>query len=220
MYSTGVNPNQDMKNYSVPSKDVGAVNIYITNPGINQPPPYPTPQYYYSYPPHYYHYYTPQYYYWNQPQAKKPIASQRIEKEEPPKPEQTPEKTEPEKKLTPITEELVYSLSNLLTQGDKESRIQTIARVLKLLREDPENRKNDPRLIGLINTALHPNQPDTVQTAAIIACNNGLVNGNEITAQLLTAKAGEKDIYGTDSLAASALSRMSDPGQRLNLISS
>ncbi len=221
MNSTDLNTSQYTKGYSVPSKDVGAVNIYINNPGVNQAPGYPT---YYS--PQYY--YPPQYYYYPQtkPQEQRPLASQSMEKEP------APETKTGDKELTPLTEELLNGLSSMLTQGDEQARLHAIGKVLGLLREDPENRKKDPRLVGLINTALHPEQPDEVQTAAIIACNNGIVEGNQVTRQLLEAEAANKNEYGTDSLAASALSTMSNSGmsnsavpldgskgQRLNVIS-
>ena len=207
------------QNYSIPSKKTGGVNIIIN--GVNTPGTstgssyYPSPVYY-SYPmPSYYpapvYYPVPK----NSQQAK-PLPTQNISQTQPPRVEKKQEKNKPKKLLTPITSELTNNLNNLLIHGDKQSRIQAVAKTLKLLREDPETRKNDPRLIGLINTALYPTQPGEVKTAATIACNNGLIDGNQKTQQLLNKLANKQDKYGTNSLAASALSQMSVPSQSLN----
>jgi len=158
--------------YSIPSKRTGGVNIIIN--GVNTPGTSPAPSYYPS--PVYYSYPMPSYYpapvYYPVPknyQQPGSIPTQNISPAQPPPVEKKPEKTKPKKSLTPITSELINNLNNLLTHGDKQSRIQAVAKTLKLLREDPKTRKTDPRLIGLINTALYPTQPGEVKTAAVIA---------------------------------------------------
>ncbi|HSA07185.1 MAG TPA: hypothetical protein P5556_08385 [Candidatus Gastranaerophilales bacterium] len=210
MNNTGLNTTPYQPNYSAPTTDKGAVNIYIS--GINTPGSNAQQQYYPS--PYYYPlpYYAPTNY--NQQSA--PVAAKTLEQPEP-KPQEA--KKVDEKKVTPISPELINNLNSLLTQGDKQARIRAVAQVLKLLREDVNTRKNDPKLIGLINTSLHSNQPDEVKTAALVACNNGLIVGNEKTKELLKIISGKKDKYGADSLATSALSLMPTSGQRLNVIS-
>lgn len=225
-----------------PTNEVGAVNITIN--GVNPPSPYgqyspygvrPMPVYY----PVYYPGYPPQYY-CSSPASnlmarkgpEEPIPSQGLHKDEAPKPEQEKkpeekEEKEPKKDLTPLTDQLINGLNGSLTQGDKQARIHAIARVLGLLREDPENRRNNPKLIGLINTALHSSQPSEVREAATIACDNGLVSGNDTTRAYLNEIAGKKDRYGLNTLAASALYKMpgqanaqtSPAGQKLNVVS-
>lgn len=234
MYNTALNPSHYQWGYGAPSPEVGAVNISIN--GVNTPGTAPMqnirPVYY---PVHYYYpvqqpaqYYcapqTPPQQPQNPPQEKA-ISSQSIKEEETPETkteEARPVETEKAEKkdVTPINDELINGLNAALTQGDKQTRIHAIANVMKLLREDPESRKNNPKLIGLINTSLHPNQPGEVREAATIACKNGLVKGNDLTKQLLGALANKDDRYGVDSLAASALSGMSEPGQRLDYTSS
>jgi|GEM_PF-1851822 len=239
MNNTGFYNNyQYPQNSGTPKPEVGAVNISINGintPGMGQPYNYGQPSYYgqsqgYYPPPVYYpmpvyypvQYTPPQNQNQNQSQThsqeNKSIPSQNINKEEPKKKEEK----KPEKDLTPITPDLLDNLNNALAHGTKEARIHAVGRLLKLLREDPDTRKKDPRLIGLINTALHPNQPDEVQTAAIIGVNNGIVDGNAKTRQLLNTLSNQHNMYGTDSLASSALMRMpgstgqQDSSTRLN----
>lgn len=239
MKNVGFTQPQNVQTCSVPDKKTDGVNIniYANTPGTC---PMACPAYYYPYSSGYYY---PNYYYPrpdlnyyaqqnnNSAPANTSIGAQNLTKE-PPKPAAKPikkeEKTEkkPDKKLTPLTNELLNGLSSMLVQGDTQARMHAIGQTLKLLREDVNTRKNDPRLIGLINTALHPSQPSEVQTAALIACNKGLIKGNNVTAQHLNVIANQKDQFGNDSLATSAISQLpaqalnSMPaGQRLNVIS-
>ncbi len=210
-----------------PTNEVGAVNITIN--GVNSPGPYSgmsqAPVYYPVYYPVQYPYPSE-----NNLRAKNaqetPIPSVGLDKEETPEPKEkeAPEET-PKKNLTPLTDELINGLNDSLTRGDKQARVHAVSKVLSLLREDPESRRNNPELIGLINTALHPSQPSVVKEAATIACDNGLVSGNEKTRAYLSNIAGKKDQYDLNTLAASALYKMpgqepgNPAGQKLNLIS-
>lgn len=236
MTNTGFNTAQNQnQSYSIPGGETSAINININNPGVypgyNQPPVYSYPQHYYNYPTRYYYPPAPPRAPVNTAQpAEKPLASQDLQQEQKTKPEEIQD----EKQVKPLDENVIKGLNNALTQGGEQQRMHAVSQVLKLLREDPENRKNNPKLTGLINTALHPNQPSIVKEAATIACQNGLVEGNQTTQQLLNNIAGQNDKYGTSNMAASALSTMpfsgrlsknttaseSIPGQKLDLIAS
>lgn len=128
----------------------------------------------------------------------------------PPSPSAEPEAAPvtPEKSLTPLTQELINHLNTSLTKGNKDERFNAIGKVLKLLREDPESRKNNPALVGLINKALNPVQPSEVKTAALIACENGLVANTPKTQQLVQALTLSNDKLENNSLASSALNRL------------
>lgn len=128
----------------------------------------------------------------------------------PPAPPAEPETAPvtPDKSLTPLTPELINHLNNSLTKGNKDERFSAIGKTLKLLREDPENRKNNLALVGLINKALNPVQPSEVKTAALIACENGLVANTPQTQQLVQALTLSNDKLENNSLASSALNRL------------
>ncbi len=150
--------------YSVPAQTPpqnekqSAVNVYINagqHPYAGQPNFYP---YYYPYP-----YYIPQYVP-QQPQQQNtaPLASQNINQANP---VNNQNKEEPEKNLTPLTPELLQGLQADLTKGEKQDRYRAIARVINLMNEDREQRK-DGALVDLIKIGQHSNQPHAVREAA------------------------------------------------------
>ena len=112
---------------------------------------------------------------------------------------------------------LCNAIKTELTQGSKEARAQAIARVINLIGEDREARAKDPGITDLVNTGLHPSQPRAVKEGAISAAMS--ISGNDTTRQLLTNIAGSKDPYESNEMAAAALSEMSMPGQKLNVVS-
>lgn len=140
--------------YTVPVKDEkqSAVNVYINANGQQQP----------AYP-YYYPYYYP-YPYYSQNQSNNSLGAQNLNQVQP-----EPKDKKEEKELTPLTPEILNGLKNDLTQGDKQARQHAVARAINLINEDRETRSKDQRLIGLIQTASHPNQPRSVREAAEVA---------------------------------------------------
>ncbi len=228
MENRGLDTQSYQQTYSVPKNDVGAVNININ--GVNTPQYSQYPQY--SHAPQVPYYYPIPYYYPVQQYSNNKAVQEKIaEKPAPPveqnQIEQKPEKQKPEKQKTepkekpkkitaPVSDDVIKGLRQSLTQGDRDSRSYAIAKLLNLLREDVDSRKNDPRLIGLINTALHQDQPGEVNTAALIACNNGIIKGNQKTQELLKVLAQKNDKYDNSSMANSALNQMSFSSNNLN----
>jgi len=144
--------------YSVPAKPAtdkqSAVNVYI-----NAQPQHPYAAYPYYYPYYYpYPYYIPQ----KTEQSAAPLASQSINQAPP---AVKPKEEKPEKKLTPLTPELLHGLQAALTGGQKEDRYKAIARVVNLMNEDREQRKNS-ELMDLIKIGQHQNQPNAVKEVA------------------------------------------------------
>lgn len=180
--------------YTMPARANNApVNITINAAQPQQSGAYP---YYYPYPYPYCYpqpvpYYVPiQHYQQQQQQAapiQNPIPSQGIDQTKPPelpKPEEAKKEEskneEPKKDVKPLSAEELNHLKSDLTTGDKDARQHAIAKTINLLNEDRENRAKDPRIVGLINMASHPNQPKSVREVAEIAAtglrdyNNGV----------------------------------------------
>ncbi|OGI04152.1 MAG: hypothetical protein A2Y25_05870 [Candidatus Melainabacteria bacterium GWF2_37_15] len=207
MDNSSLKTNQYPQTYTVPVKNEkqSAVNVYINSN---------TPQAYTPYP-YYYPYYYP--YCAQPPKNNNSIATQDLNKDKETKKTETKKDDKPKKPVTPLTPELLNAIKTELTQGSKEARAQAIARVINLIGEDREARAKDPGITDLVNTGLHPSQPRAVKEGAISAAMS--ISGNDTTRQLLTNIAGSKDPYESNEMAATALSEMSMPGQKLNVVS-
>lgn len=213
--------------YSVPvpeqpstkAGNVGTVNISINGvnpPSVGQAAPQ-MPQYYPAYVP--YPYYAPQV-------AANPIKQEaknetdylaatkidRNTKEEKTVVEekkQVENKTEPEKAkkhVVELTDDYIRQLESNLTDKDKNVRHHAIAELLNRFKED-ESRKDDIRLINLLNLSLQDNSEPLIYTA-MQALDNGYTNGNELTVKRLEAIKLKHDDLGNSDTAESILTKL------------
>ena len=118
-----------------------------------------------------------------------------------------PAKKEEEKKykkeVTELDDQLIMTVENYLRNPNKEIRLQGITKLIDLLKEDPENRRDDVALNNLVNLALQDKDP-SIRVLAMSAIQEGIAKGDELTTQLLNNLAQTPNTLGEQEIAASA----------------
>ncbi len=190
--------------------NVGAVNITIN--GVNPPGQTAPPLYYPSYMPYYYPKYVP-----CQPQQpSETIGAQAVKQEiktEPPaaaplekKPEEQKTKEGIKKPVIDLTDDYIRKLEENLLDENSGIRGKAAVELVKRFKED-ETRKNEPRLMNLMNLALQDTSKPVVLTA-MQALENGYASGNDLTIQRLMKIRDEKDAFGNYETAEGILTKL------------
>ncbi len=207
-----------------PSSSVGAVNIQIYSPSVNQPgfyqpapcAPYPCN---YNTPINYTNMPAQNFNYNNQGATNPQTAPQAAPQTAPQTPSQTPAAPQEQQKtaentqaqtaenVTDLSDEYIKKLEASLNSPDKNTRIAGAKELYDRFSEDP-SRKEHPALTPLLNKALQ-DPLSTVKFFALTALNLDHAKGNDETVEILKGLQSSNTCYGEDaSLASQILNKM------------
>jgi len=112
------------------------------------------------------------------------------------------------KEVTELTDDLVKSIENYLRNQNREIRLLGVKKLVEILKEDPQSRKDDVALNNLVNLALQ-DKDRTIRTFALSAVRTGLASGDALTTELLNGIMNSSNpIGGQEIAAAAALNRV------------
>ena len=202
---------QQPQNVQVPAGAAG-VNIQIFNPSVATPGSM-GPTYNVNAPSYPAGYYTGQYP-CNQPNSATQVSSESTKTTSA---EQTQTETGMKKKETKrvvlIDDNYIKSLENCLNSQDKSVRLNAAKNVFERLDEDP-SRKDDKALTALVNKMLQdPSQE--IRLIALSALEGRIVNGDDITVQILQHIQSNPQGQGFDAADASRI-LLDMAGKRVN----
>lgn len=210
-------PTYAMPNY--PRSSVGAVEININNPSVNNGPTYiPQASYCIPIPAQQPAVQSPQQPAVQAPQqpapppAAAPIPVEKPVAEEPKKTEA--KKEEPKKEIVQLTDEYIKTLENYLNNPNADVRLLGAKEILNRFKED-KTRRNDQALTNLLNKALR-DPAQNVRLMALTALDIDVVEGDKLTFKVLQDMQKSDAVYNQDSVLASGI-MLKKAGKKLSV---